>query len=46
MDSYRWAPIAESGMLVIEGSVMVVELKMARASRWRSGEEGAVNWKT
>lgn len=31
---------------MIEGSVTVVELKTARASLWRSGEEGAVNWKT
>jgi len=38
--------MSRSGMLVIEGSVTVVELKIARTSRWRSGDDGAVNWKT
>lgn len=33
-------------MLVIEGSVTVVLLKIANASRWRSGDDGVVNWKT
>jgi hypothetical protein len=33
-------------MLVTKGSVTVVLLKIANASRWRSGDEGAVNWKT
>lgn len=33
-------------MEVIEESDMVVFLKMDSASRWRSGEDGAVNWKT
>jgi len=30
----------------MEGSEIVVLLKIAKASRWRSGAEGAVNWKT
>ena len=46
MDSYKWAPISLPGILVIDGSVKLVPLKIARASRCRSGEDGAVNWKT
>lgn len=38
--------MSRSGILVIEESVVVVKLKMARTSRWRSGDDGAVNWKT
>lgn len=30
----------------MEGSEAVVLLKIARISRWRSGDDGAVNWKT
>ena len=44
--SYKWAPMSRSGMLVTDVFVTVVELKIARTSRWRSGDDGAVNWKT
>ena len=44
--SKRYAPISVSGIEAIEGSVTVVRLKMASASRCREGEDGAVNWKT
>jgi len=46
MDSYKWAPSSLSGIRAMEGSAIVVELKMAKAWRCRSGEEGAVNWNT
>ena len=35
-----------SGMALMEGSEGVVPRKIARASRCRDGEDGAVNWKT
>ena len=38
--------MSRSGILVTVGSDTVVELKIAKASRWRSGDEGAVNWNT
>jgi hypothetical protein len=44
--SYKCAPMSESGMRVIVGSVSDFDVKMASASRCREGEDGAVNWKT
>lgn len=44
--SYRCAPISASGIDAMDGSVGVVWWKIASASRWRDGEDGAVNWKT
>lgn len=35
-----------SGIERIEGSEGVLPWKMASASRWRDGDDGAVNWKT
>lgn len=35
-----------SGIARIEGSEGVLPWNMASASRWRDGDEGAVNWKT
>lgn len=46
MASYRCAPTALSGIAVIDGSETSVPRKTASASRCRSGEDGAVNWKT
>jgi hypothetical protein len=46
MASYRWAPMSLSGILATDGSDTLVELKIANAWRWRSGDEGAVNWNT
>jgi hypothetical protein len=46
MDSYRCAPTALSGKEEMDGSSTLVRLKIASASRWREGEDGAVNWKT
>lgn len=46
MDSNKCLPISESEIREIEGSEIVVLLKIAKISRWRSGAEGAVNWKT
>lgn len=46
MASKRCWPSASSGIRAMEGSETEVLEKMARASRCRSGAEGAVNWKT
>lgn len=44
--SYKCAPISESGIAEMLGSAGVVFWKIARASRCRDGDDGAVNWKT
>jgi hypothetical protein len=46
MASYKCFPMSGLGMRDIEGSETFVCLKIAKASRCRSGDEGAVNWKT
>lgn len=35
-----------SGIFAIDGSAILVALKIASASRCLSGDDGAVNWKT